>query len=83
MRVGEDHRARGEAIQVRRVNLHPRVAVHEAGPIVQVVDGNEQDVGTRARLQRALRRALTQKKPDGAKQKQKQERLNGRLRRHE
>jgi hypothetical protein len=42
MRVEKQRPARGKLIEVRR--LHLRVPTHAPDPVIQVIDGNEQDV---------------------------------------
>ena len=48
MRVGKHHASLGEAVHVGRLRL--RMSVERPDPVVQVVDGNEEDVGRRSRL---------------------------------
>ena len=43
MSIGEVPSPLGQGIHVRRHRLG--VAIHEAHPIVEVIDGNEQDIG--------------------------------------
>jgi hypothetical protein len=43
MGVGEQHPARGQAIEVGRLGV--RMSTQAADPIVQVIDGDEQDIG--------------------------------------
>ena len=43
MRVFEDHPFGSQPVHVRRPGL--RIALEHAGPVIQIIDGDEQDIG--------------------------------------
>ncbi len=54
MRIGEQHAARCEPVQVWSQRLG--MAVHTADPVIQIIDGNEQDIGLVSGLSRSRKR---------------------------